>query len=318
MNIYIGENIKRLRREKNITQEELSAAFNITAAAVSKWERCESLPDITLLPQLAHYFGCSIDELMGYSEALAEQEIEDFRAKHYELFHAGKEAEYCKLSAEAYAKWPNDFRVMNQYMWDLAGNYADNDPKVILAHKDILQKICSSILERCTDIYLRLDAINMQGKILHAEGKTDIALALYKKELPDWYRGCGQKTEQLFAKDTPEFACQLRKNMFELMSFAINKKCKELWFCKGYKKKQIAEAATALCRAADEFRGIADIGEIDLYIYKFAHDIEYKLTRHGGEDCDIQALHAIAEDAKKRISELGKTDPVIAEQLAHI
>lgn len=43
MNIYIGENIKRLRREKNITQEELSAALNITAAAVSKWERGGSL-----------------------------------------------------------------------------------------------------------------------------------------------------------------------------------------------------------------------------------------------------------------------------------
>lgn len=270
------------------------------------------------MPLLAHFFGCSIDELMGYSEALVEKEIGEFFAKHLELFRAGKESEYSKLSAEAYAKWPNSFKVMNQYMWDLVGNYADNDPEVIIAHKDVLQKICNTVLENCTDIYLRLDAINMQGKILHAEGKTEEALALYRSELPDWYRGCGQKTEQLFAKDTPEFARQLRLNMFELASFAINKKCKELWFCKGYTPKKIAEIAMSICRAAEGMRDVADMSEIDLYIYDFACDIKYKLLNNGGEESDIEALCIITEEAKKRIFEYGKIDPIVAEYLARL
>ena len=41
MEMRIGANIKRLRTAKNITQEQLSAAMNITCAAVSKWERGE-------------------------------------------------------------------------------------------------------------------------------------------------------------------------------------------------------------------------------------------------------------------------------------
>ena len=65
MNIYIGENIRRLRLEKQITQEQLSEAMGVSCAAVSKWERSDTLPDISLLPLLAHYFSVSIDELMG-------------------------------------------------------------------------------------------------------------------------------------------------------------------------------------------------------------------------------------------------------------
>ena len=66
MNIYIGENIKRLRMTKDITQEQLAEFLNISNVAVSKWERGETYPDISLLPVLAKYFDVTIDTLMGY------------------------------------------------------------------------------------------------------------------------------------------------------------------------------------------------------------------------------------------------------------
>ena len=66
MKMTIGANIKRLRAAKEITQEQLSVAMNVTCAAVSKWERGETYPDITLLQPLAYYFGVTLDELMGY------------------------------------------------------------------------------------------------------------------------------------------------------------------------------------------------------------------------------------------------------------
>lgn len=78
MNIYIGANIKRLRLKKQITQEQLSLALGVSCAAVSKWERENTLPDISLLPLLANYFGVSIDELMGYDAARIEDEINKF------------------------------------------------------------------------------------------------------------------------------------------------------------------------------------------------------------------------------------------------
>jgi len=53
MEINIGANIKRLRMAKNITQEQLSVQMNVTCAAVSKWERGETYPDINLLQPLS-------------------------------------------------------------------------------------------------------------------------------------------------------------------------------------------------------------------------------------------------------------------------
>lgn len=62
----IGTNIKRLRVNKGVTQEQLGEAVGVSGQAVSKWENESALPDIQFLPKLAEYFGISIDELMGY------------------------------------------------------------------------------------------------------------------------------------------------------------------------------------------------------------------------------------------------------------
>lgn len=60
-----GKTIYDLRKQKGITQEELAAELGITAAAVSKWEKGYSLPDILMLCSLADYFDVTADELLG-------------------------------------------------------------------------------------------------------------------------------------------------------------------------------------------------------------------------------------------------------------
>ncbi len=68
MNLLIGENIKRIRRERNLTQEEVASHLGISFQSISKWERGDGYPDITMLPALANYFSISVDELLGMSE----------------------------------------------------------------------------------------------------------------------------------------------------------------------------------------------------------------------------------------------------------
>lgn len=60
-----GKNIQELRKQKNITQEQLAAELGVTSAAVSKWENNYSLPDILMLCALADYFEVTTDELLG-------------------------------------------------------------------------------------------------------------------------------------------------------------------------------------------------------------------------------------------------------------
>lgn len=61
--MHIGKQIKRLRIEKKVTQEEVADYLGVSYQAVSKWENEVTMPDITLLPQIAIFFGVKIDEL---------------------------------------------------------------------------------------------------------------------------------------------------------------------------------------------------------------------------------------------------------------
>jgi len=65
MSISIGQTIRRLRKERNLTQEELAAQLNITSQAVSRWESETGLPDISQIVPLANVFGVSTDVLFG-------------------------------------------------------------------------------------------------------------------------------------------------------------------------------------------------------------------------------------------------------------
>ena len=61
----IGNSILNLRKRKNITQEVLAAELGVTAAAVSKWEKSYTLPDILMVCALADFFEITTDELLG-------------------------------------------------------------------------------------------------------------------------------------------------------------------------------------------------------------------------------------------------------------
>ena len=61
----IGQNIKRLRRLSDITQEQLAEYLGISSRAISQWECEKTAPDISMLPLLADIFKVSTDELLG-------------------------------------------------------------------------------------------------------------------------------------------------------------------------------------------------------------------------------------------------------------
>lgn len=73
--VKIGKKICALRKECNMTQVELADQLGISYQAVSNWERGNSMPDISKLPELAAIFGLSIDELIGEKSVLIEAAV---------------------------------------------------------------------------------------------------------------------------------------------------------------------------------------------------------------------------------------------------
>ena len=229
MKLQINENIRRLRRERNMTQEQLAERLCISTAAVSKWETGSTYPDITLMIPLAQVLGVSLDELMDYNAAKIEAEIESIIAEYHRLSRTRNWSEAHELINRARKDYPNDFTIMHWYIQHTVGGAADNDPKVLIEHKDEIIPLCDCIIEGCPDERCRYEAKTTKAKILHAEGDTDGALKIIG-QFPSWYQSSAQKTEQLFAKDTPEFRRQLRINMYELANFTANKMVKSLWY----------------------------------------------------------------------------------------
>ncbi|MBU5484423.1 helix-turn-helix domain-containing protein [Clostridium sp. MSJ-11] len=85
-NLIIGDTILRLRKQKGITQEQLSNMVGVSAGAVCKWETGNSVPDIALLAPLARALNVSLDELLSFSSKLSEIEVLDIKKKLREVF----------------------------------------------------------------------------------------------------------------------------------------------------------------------------------------------------------------------------------------
>ena len=62
----IGTKIQTLRKNKNMTQSQLAEVLSVSSQSISKWENNLSVPDISLLPIIARYFGITMDELFNY------------------------------------------------------------------------------------------------------------------------------------------------------------------------------------------------------------------------------------------------------------
>ena len=233
MNLNIGENIKRLRREKKVTQEQIADYLSISVASVSKWERNETYPDITNLIPLAHYFNVTLDELLGYDEERTKMEIKDVLDNFH--FHWNKDYQKAvTIITEAYKKYPNNYDIMHWYMWTIAGGSADNDKDILLANKELFTNICDILLEGSKNESYRMEAYNMKAKIMHAEGNTNQALELLDDIFLNWYQTSNQKKEQLYSKDSNDFLEQLTLNIIELSGLVIDKKMKEIWYNNNY------------------------------------------------------------------------------------
>lgn len=110
----IGKTILKLRKSKNIKQEDLAARLGVTAAAVSKWENGYTLPDIMMLCALADFFCVTTDELLGRN-------------------YGGK---YAVILADDLALGEKMEKIVPEYHFESRGIFTDKAQALAAAEKD--------------------------------------------------------------------------------------------------------------------------------------------------------------------------------------
>lgn len=93
LNENLKNNLLRLRKDRNVTQDVLATVLDISVQAISKWETGVSLPDIMQLPRIAKFYGVTIDYLFfheGDDRPMVNEELPDDNILRVVQFYGNK------------------------------------------------------------------------------------------------------------------------------------------------------------------------------------------------------------------------------------
>ena len=175
----IGSTVKRLRREKNITQEQLAEYLGITSRAVSQWECNRTSPDISQIPALCHIFDVTSDVLLEIDIEKHNEEIQKYLSEANSLGNQGKREARTNLLREANKNFPRDYRIMQRLADSLVCEYSR---KGIKEYGEVFN-LCNRILAECTDSTTRYEAIDTLATAYEYAGKKD-AMKKLALEMP--------------------------------------------------------------------------------------------------------------------------------------
>ena len=178
MKLLFFERLKKHRVAKGLTQEQLANALTISPQSVSKWERGDGYPDITLLPRIANFFQTTVDELIGNDETTQSEDIENFQNRYWKIQETKSGfLEKLILAKEYYQKYPWNFDVMNALERAIVNNMEQIDENISLLH-ELHEKIMSA----CTNEKIRRDSIH---RMCYTCSDEELEQWITKSEL-DW------------------------------------------------------------------------------------------------------------------------------------
>ncbi len=185
MELMIGDKLKKLRRNRDLTQEEVATHLGISFQAISKWERGDGYPDITMLPTLANYFHVSVDDLIGMDEISSSNKLDEINQKWQENRALGKHKENVELMRNSLKTYPNNALLLIQLSASL--ERLDGNEKEKREHLKESIMIHEQILRYCDDSEVRGAALSNISDAYYRYGDYEKAVE-YANKLPNLYK----------------------------------------------------------------------------------------------------------------------------------
>ncbi|MDR0904799.1 MAG: helix-turn-helix transcriptional regulator [Oscillospiraceae bacterium] len=194
MTIAIAENVKRLRRQRDMTQDELAAVLGVSAQSVSKWEVGASYPELETIPLIANFFDISVDELLGMANIRDEERINSEMRRMREIFKTMND----KTEADLEALGTSTEQIMEQMREierNLALEFPHNDEVQIMYATRLLNdneaekalEIIERVLARSRDTNLRGNTVQLQMRIYRRLGRHDKADEILAAQPSVWH-----------------------------------------------------------------------------------------------------------------------------------
>ena len=199
--IKLGEKIKSLRKQKNISQEVFAGYLGVSFQAVSKWENGLTMPDVTLIPAIASFFGVSTDELFDFNLLETEKQVDAICQESWKYReHDPATAE--RILREGLQRFPGNDIILNNLLYTL--DYKTRADEVI--------SLCKTLIASTKDDSVKYDACRILATCYKENGQDDL-IAPTLELIPEIYFSKLELMASLLDGDTGYEAAQKHKNI---------------------------------------------------------------------------------------------------------
>lgn len=175
MNIRLGDKIKSLRKQKNISQDVLANYLGVTFQAVSKWENETAMPDVTLIPAIAFFFGVSTDELFDFNLMEIEKKVDEIVTEANRFYYSDP-IKCEKLLREGLKKYPGNDTLLN--------NLVNVIP--IPERSNEVIDICKALIESTKFDDVKYDAMRIMAEAYKSIGEYTLVKSTIER-IPEIY-----------------------------------------------------------------------------------------------------------------------------------
>lgn len=195
--MQIGEVIRKYRKGKNMTQEEMANRLGVTAPAVNKWEKGTSMPDIMLLAPIARLLDISVEELLSFQEELTDQEINELVKEVSERLKSEDYETVFQWAKKQTEKYPNCERLLLWMTVTLDANRLFEEVMNADAYDDFFVNIYTRLLESNEEYVKTTAADSLYGFYMRKEQyeKAEKYLEYFSTQNPE------RKRKQAFLYD---------------------------------------------------------------------------------------------------------------------
>ena len=199
--IKLGEKIKTLRKQKNISQEIFANYLGVSFQAVSKWENGNTMPDVTMIPAIASFFGVSTDELFDFNVFEMEKKIDEICDEAYQYrFSDTPKSE--AILREGLQRFPGNEIILNNLLYSLYFQEKIEDTITL----------CKTLIESTKDDSVKYDACRILAMCYKKNGQNDLIKPSLEVIPEIYFSKLGLMASLLDGEDSYE-AAQKQKNL---------------------------------------------------------------------------------------------------------